>query len=549
MKLMWQLAKESWKLLVAAGVLGALSGITNVALLAIIHQALEQPGASTSRLLALFFACCLAVLLTRIGSQVFLVRLSQKSISRVRLGLCQRILESPLRHLEEIGSHRMLSSLTGDVQMLAYALHSVPSVGISVVILCCGAIYLGMLSSTVLVGALLFTALGIASYWYTSRWAKPYLQAGRELQDVLLRHIRSLIHGVKEMKIHHQRRRDFVERMLQPTEAEVRENQFIGDCLQDAAATWGRLLFMVAIGLLLFAWPRIQQLDARTLTGYTLAIFFLMSPLERIVGSLPLMVRAAISANKIQRLGLMLGEEPAEATAVTPIASWERIELSAVTHVYYREGHERGFLLGPIDLTLRPGEIVFIVGGNGSGKTTLAKLLTGLYVPEEGEIRLDGEPIGAENRESYRQLFTAIFDDAVVFEGLLGLEAPDRDGQAARYLRELRLDHVVRVADGVFSTTELSRGQRKRLALLTAYLENRSLYLFDEWAADQDPAFKRTFYQQILPELKRRGKTVIAITHDDRYFIGADRVIKLEEGRVVEAASGELPAEQTLQKA
>jgi putative ATP-binding cassette transporter len=283
------------------------------------------------------------------------------------------------------------------------------------------------------------------------------------------------------------------------------------------------------------------------LTGYTLAIFFLMSPLEQIVGWMPLMVRAGISADKIQSLGLMLGEEPAEATAVTSIASWERIELSGVTHVYYREGHERGFLLGPIDLTLRPGESVFIVGGNGSGKTTLAELLTGLYVPEEGEVRLDGEPIGAENRESYRQLFTAVFDDAVVFEGLLGLEALDRDEQAARYLRELRLDHVVRVADGVFSTTELSRGQRKRLALLTAYLENRSLYLFDEWAADQDPAFKRTFYQQILPELKRRGKTVIAITHDDRYFTSADRVIKLEEGRVVEAASRELAAEQTLQ--
>ena len=547
MKLLWQLAKESWKLLVAAGVLGALSGITNVALLAIIHRTLQRPGASTAQLLTPFFACCLVVLLTRISSQVFLVRLSQNSISRVRLGLCQRILESPLRHLEEIGSHRMLSSLTGDVQMLAYALNSVPSVCVSVVILFCGAIYLGTLSGTVLAGALLFTFLGIASYWYTSRWAKPYIEAGREFQDVLLGHIRSLIHGVKEMKLHHQRRRDFVERMLQPAEAEVRENQFIGYCLQNAAAIWGRLLFMIAIGLLLFAWPRIQQIDAGTLSGYTLAIFFLMSPLEQIVGWMPLMVRAAISADKIQRLGLMLGEEPAEATAVTPIASWERIELSGVTHGYYREGHERGFLLGPIDLTLRPGEIVFIVGGNGSGKTTLAKLLTGLYVPEEGEIRLDGEPIGAENRESYRQLFTAVFDDAVVFEGLLGLEAPDRDGQAARYLRELRLDHLVRVADGVFSTTELSRGQRKRLALLTAYLENRSLYLFDEWAADQDPAFKRTFYQHILPELKSRGKTVIAITHDDRYFTSADRVIKLEEGRVLEAASRELAAEQTLE--
>ena len=144
----------------------------------------------------------------------------------------------------------------------------------------------------------------------------------------------------------------------------------------------------------------------RTLTGYTLAIFYLMAPLERIVGWLPLMVRAGISVDKIERLGLMLDKEPAESMAVTPIPAWEQIELAGVTHAYHREGHERGFLLGPIDLTLQPGEIVFVVGGNGSGKTTLAKLLTGLYVPEAGEIRLDGRPIVAENRESYRQLFT-----------------------------------------------------------------------------------------------------------------------------------------------
>jgi len=393
-----------------------------------------------------------------------------------------------------------------------------------------------MLSGTVLAGAVVFTVLGIASYWVSSRQASRYIRAGREFQDVLLKHIRSLIRGVKEMKIHSDRRREFVEQVLRSVEADVRENQFIGFCLQDAAATWGRLLFLVAIGLLLFAWPQIQPLDAATLTGYTLAIFYLMGPLERIVGWLPLMVRAGISVDKIQRVGLMLDKEPAESMSVTPIPAWERLELAGVTHVYYREGHERGFLLGPIDLTLRPGEIVFVVGGNGSGKTTLAKLLTGLYVPEEGEIRLDGRPVVAENRESYRQLFSAVFDDAVVFEGLWGLVSPDLDGQAAHYLRELQLDHKVQVKDGAFSTTDLSRGQRKRLALLTAYLEDRSVYLFDEWAADQDPTFKKTFYQQILPDLRQRGKTVVAITHDDRYFDCADRVVKLEEGQIAHAA-------------
>jgi len=175
-----------------------------------------------------------------------------------------------------------------------------------------------------------------------------------------------------------------------------------------------------------------------------------------------------------------------------------------------------------------------VVGGNGSGKTTLAKLITGLYLPEEGAIYLDEQAIGAGNRESYRQLFSVVFDGAVIFDQLWGLESADLDRRAQQYLRELRLDHAVSVADGALSTTNVSRGQRKRLALLTAYLEDRPIYVFDEWAADQDPAFRRVFYLQLLPELKRRGKTVIAITHDDRYFAHADRIVKLEEGRVVE---------------
>jgi putative ATP-binding cassette transporter len=248
----------------------------------------------------------------------------------------------------------------------------------------------------------------------------------------------------------------------------------------------------------------------------------------------PFMAYASVSVEHLNRLGLQLQTMEREPLALTPIDGWEQIELAGVTHEYRREGQTRGFVLGPIDLVLRPGEIVFIVGGNGSGKTTLAKLLTGLYVPQDGEIRLDGRPVTAENREGYRQLFSAVFDNALVFESLWGLEAADLDERAGRYLRQLGLDHLVNVNGGTFSTTALSRGQRKRLALLTAYLEDRPIYVFDEWAADQDPAFRKVFYLELLPELKRRGKTVVAITHDDRYFECADSLVRLEVGKLSE---------------
>jgi putative ATP-binding cassette transporter len=175
---------------------------------------------------------------------------------------------------------------------------------------------------------------------------------------------------------------------------------------------------------------------------------------------------------------------------------------------------------------------VFIVGGNGSGKSTLAKLITGLYIPEAGEIRLDEELITEQNREWYRQHFSVVFSDFYLFDELWGLENSGLDSKVQEYLKVLQLDHKVKVTNGKFSTTALSQGQRKRLALLTAYLENRPIYLFDEWAADQDPAFKKIFYTELLTKLRDQGKTVLVISHDDRYFHLADRIVKLEYGKV-----------------
>jgi putative ATP-binding cassette transporter len=203
-----------------------------------------------------------------------------------------------------------------------------------------------------------------------------------------------------------------------------------------------------------------------------------------------------------------------------------------VKHHYHREREDDNFMLGPIDLTLTPGELVFLVGGNGSGKSTLAKVITGLYRPAEGEIRLNGLAINDQNRDDYRQCFSAVFSDYFLFERIVGTGGADADRRARGYLERLHLDQKVSIADGVFSTTELSQGQRKRLALLCAYIEDRPFYLFDEWASDQDPVFKEVFYTRLLPELRSLGKAVLVITHDDRYFGCADRLVRLDYGRI-----------------
>jgi putative ATP-binding cassette transporter len=306
-------------------------------------------------------------------------------------------------------------------------------------------------------------------------------------------------------------------------------------------------MFFVLIGLIIFVLPNIHPVSLQTLTGYTLTLLYVMVPLEILVNRLPDIGRASIAVAKIEQLGLSeSGVETYARNSQPETVAWEHLELAGVEHTYHLEKENRSFTLGPINLKFNMGELVFLTGGNGSGKTTLAKLLMGLYIPELGHVMVDGNHVTDESRDVYRQSFSAVFSDYFLFESLLGVEKAEGDTQARGYLEELQLNHKVEIKDGVFSTTDLSAGQRKRLALLTAYMEDRPVYIFDEWAADQDPQFKETFYYQLLPELKSRGKLVIVISHDDRYYHVADRIIKLDYGKVEYDRHGLVVAEELL---
>lgn len=245
-------------------------------------------------------------------------------------------------------------------------------------------------------------------------------------------------------------------------------------------------------------------------------------------------VRARIALEKVKGLGLSLGGLDAELVKddPEPLPEWNRLDLKGVTFAYPADNEGRAFMLGPLNFTLRRGELIFVVGGNGSGKSTLMKVLTGLYSPQSGMIQLDGLSITDDNRSHYCRYFSAVFSDFYLFDSLLGLGGPHLDACASRYLVELELDAKVQISDGAFSTTALSQGQRKRLALLTAFIEDRPIYVLDEWAADQDPHYREIFYKRLLPELKSRGKTVVVISHDDHYYDVADRIVKLDYGRV-----------------
>jgi putative ATP-binding cassette transporter len=513
--------------------LGIAGGAASTLLLMLINAMLSAPGRSGPADWWRFGVLCLLLPVSRFASQVLLVRLAQGTAADLRLRLTQRIIAAPLHRLEKLGAPRMLASLTDDVQTLTLALTNVPVMFLhGTVVLSC-LVYMGWLSTRLFGLVLATVAVGILSYQLPLVLAMRRFRQSRLAWDVLFRHFRGLLEGAKELRLHRPRRQAFLGTQLRPTLAELRDHNVAGGTIYALANCWGQVLFFLLIGAVLFVAPRMGGIEAPVLTGYTLAILYMLTPLDVLMNQMATMGRGAVAARAVEELGLSLADAREARPAPAAEPAWRKLEMVGVTHRFHRENEDETFTLGPIDLSLRPGELLFVVGGNGSGKTTFAKLLTALYAPESGEIRLDGRRMGPDDADEYRQLFSAVFSDFFLFDVLLGLEGERLDDRAHAYLARLHLDRKVRVQDGTLSTTDLSQGQRKRLALLTAYLEDRSIYLFDEWAADQDPQFKEVFYRQILPELKERGKAVVVITHDDRYYGVADRIVRLEHGKVV----------------
>jgi putative ATP-binding cassette transporter len=340
----------------------------------------------------------------------------------------------------------------------------------------------------------------------------------------------ALTQGTKELKLNAARRTDFIHGPVRETTDDLIKQGVAVQTHYAASGAVNATLVLLVLSVVLFALPHGSTLRVEVASGYVLVGLYLISPLAALSRMWPLFRSAELALRSLDRLGMGLSgtrdEVPATA-GVRPAAA--SIELASVT---FRHDGERKFTLGPISLRVVPGQVLFIVGGNGSGKTTLGRLLTGLYTPDAGELLWDGQTVDAHNIDLYRQLWSAVFSDAYMFDGLHGIDLEQIESQAPALIERLGLHGVVQLKHEAFSSLELSQGQRKRACLLIALLENREYCLFDEWAADQDPEWKRIFYRELLPELRARGKAVVVITHDDRYFDAADRVVVLHDGQV-----------------
>ena len=583
----------SWKHIVIATIAGLVSGSANALLISLINRSVHH-GYLREALID-FAALCVFILISSIISQFLLIYLSQNAIYELRLKLSKNILSSPLQHLERLRENRLITTLTEDVQSLAHAVSAIPNLCIDLATVIGCFIYLAWISSILFALTIISTVMAISLVQVKINKARILMDHAREEEDNLIKHFQAIIGGTKELKLHRQRRHDFVNKNLEVSAEKLREKNTTAMKSFALANGIGKLSQQMSLGFILFILPMLMHIPLSMLATYVLTSTFIALPMQNILHRIPELMRGNVALRKIERMKLSLESLLEFETVPAQICDRCYLELQQVTYMYHTEEppfpnnhapgltpvnlsssshepsrdfakgngkvspslngnkkrfhhppnhldngnqpmelleREKAFLLGSISLSFAPGEITFIVGGNGSGKSTLAKLITGLYRPESGAIYLNAKPINDNNVEWYRQHFSAIFADFYLFESYLGFNQTNIDQKVEYYLKKLQLENKVTVKNGVLSTTNISAGQRKRLALLTAYLEDRPVYMFDEWASDQDPVFRDLFYKQILINLKEAGKTVIVISHDDRYFYLADHIIKLDYGKV-----------------
>jgi len=552
MQLLKFLVRQSKVMVITAIIVGILNGAASTGLLSLISYSLNINGIERNALVGYFVLLCVASAVFRIISEMIFIKLGQESVLKLRIRLSRQILALPLAKIEELGAARLTVALTEDIFAITNAATLIPVMFINFSLVIGSMIYLIWLSPTVFLMVLGFIIFGIISYQIPVFLASKQFAAARETEDNMFDHFRSLIEGIKELKMQKSKSEYFMDRMLVKTAADFSNMNIKGMSIFTFASTFGQLLVFIVVGFILFFIPNFSSSFTNLiLISYTLVILYIMTPLQIILNTIPNLSRAGISVKKLESIGLTMSqfiESPKELSNDTKLLKkgndgFTNLRLDNVIYNYRNEENQQEFQLGPLNLSFGKGELIFLTGGNGSGKTTLAKLLTGLYLPDEGKLTMNDVVIDRSNIEDYRQNFSTVFSDYYLFDRILDENEKNIDQKSNEVLQKLQLEKKVKIENNRFSTTKLSQGQRKRLALLTAYLEDSPIYLFDEWAADQDPHFKEIFYRQILPELKKKGKTVFVISHDDHYYDAADRLIKLDYGLVESETLKSVPTE------
>jgi putative ATP-binding cassette transporter len=542
-RLIWQSHRVAFAKVIALNLLNALVGVLTIAY---INQDLLSGKSLTWQSLAIFLGLIIALLATTFISQFALTKLGHQFVLELRQKIVKQILDSDITQTQAIGSARLLASLSTDIQAITTAFVRLPEL-IQGVILCVGAgLYLGFLSLPLLLIVAVWITITIVVSGKLVNHVYAYLEKIRLTNDQLYQDYQAVIDGQPELKLHRPRAKRLYQSFAEHTEA-FRNDIIKADTFHLSAVNWSNIMMFAGIGIVLVLSQVLSLASLPVALTFGVTLLFLKVPLLSAVGAYPTLQSAQVALNKIQSLGL--AHYQAEFLVdLDKFNDWQQLHFDQIAYAYPK-GKNGGnnsdkmatqFALSPLKFTLQRGEVVFLIGANGSGKTTFAKLLTGIYPPTHGDIKVklaNGDIVAV--RESlladYRQLFSAIFSDFYLFDTLMNDkgENPD-DSLVSEWLAKLEISHKTHILDHQIQDTKLSQGQKKRLAMLLAVADNKPIMLLDEWAADQDPSFRRYFYHDLIPMLKAMGKTLFVISHDDSYFAAADRLLLMKHSILTE---------------
>jgi putative pyoverdin transport system ATP-binding/permease protein len=528
------------KLLIMSG----LGGISNASILAAINAGVQDAGNGQKPGLwaaSLFLVALFLFMKTQQYVTITATVEIEAIIHKIRLRLMDQIRHSELLELEKIGRSRIVAAITSDTAILTQASNMLCFTVQGAVLIFFVSIYVAYLSlvafalTVVIVGA-----SGVVFHLKNRRLSAQKAESAaweRRLFDRMI----DFLDGFKEVRLNSARSADLFDDAadVSKTAANIK--------IRTQAETFrmivtSQISMYILLGAVVFVAPNLSDtLGGSSIAKATTALLFMVGACFGLVQSIPMLLNANTAADRIEQL-----EAALRATAALSMVRdiqvpkrFDKIEMHNMVFRYVDRFFDTAFKIGPLDFTLRSGELVFITGGNGSGKSTFLRVLAGLYPPDSGELTLDGKLITDDTRDEYRALMSAIFFDNHLFRRLYGIAKPE-PGEVNRLLTQFRLADQTSLLDGEFRTLDLSSGQRRRLALIVSLLEKRPILLLDEWTAEQDPEFRRKFYDDLLPEMLQAGLTLVVITHDERYLDELDlpgRRIHMEEGRIVEQRS------------
>jgi len=515
--------------------MSGLGGISTAAILAAINSGLQSGSSLWAA--SLFVIALFLFIKTQSYVTITTTAEIEAIIHKIRVRLMDQIRRSELLAIEDVGRARIVAAITSDTAVLTQASNMLAFTVQGAVLIVFVAIYVAFLSVAAILTTIVIVSIAAVIFHQKNRRLVDEKQRAAAWERRLFDRLTDFLDGFKEVRLNRARSTDLFDDAVDVsrTAANIKINT---QAETFKMIVTSQISMYVLLGAVVFIAPQFSSsLGGAALTKTTTALMFIVGACFGLVQSIPVLLNANASADRIVQLENALRATVSSQQREIPVVKrFDEIEMRKISFRYVDRFSEAAFKIGPIDFTLRPGELVFITGGNGSGKSTFLRVLAGLYPPDSGEIILDGKHITDANRDEYRALMSAIFFDYHLFRRLYGV--PDAEpGEVDRLLNLFRLADKTGLVDGEFRTLELSGGQRRRLALIVSLLEKRPILLLDEWTAEQDPEFRRKFYDELLPDLMKAGATVVVITPDDRYIDELNlpaRRIRMDEGRIVQ---------------